>query len=414
MNIENLTTVESLDQFLQGNQAVAFSVLGDKTERYQFTQKILVKFSYQTCSRQDKGLITRFLMKMTGYSRQQVTRLIGQHKRKGRIEWQPCCDNGFSRRYSNEDVRLLALMDEQHETPCGQAIKKLCERADQRFGETEYRNLSQISVSHLYNLRASLGYKKHRQVFTKTQSRKVNIGERRKPEPSGQPGYIRIDSVHQGDLDKQKGVYHINAVDEVTQFEMVGSVEKISERYLIPILEQMLDNFLFVVKGFHADNGSEYINRNVAALLQKLLIEFTKSRSRQTNDNALAEGKNAAIVRKQFGYLHIPQKWAPQMNDFNVNYLCPHINFHRPCFFPEIKIDAKGKQRKTYPFKSMMTPYDKFKSLVKAEQYLKPGITFKILDELAMRISDNESAIQLRAERNKLFNLIFEQDRKQA
>jgi hypothetical protein len=414
MNIENLTTVESLDQFLQGNQAIAFSVLGDKTERYQFTQKILVKFTYQTCSKKDKGLIRRFLMKMTGYSRQQVTRLIGQHKRKGRIEWQPCGDNGFSRRYSNEDVRLLALMDERHDTPCGQAIKKLCERADQLFGESEYRILSQISVSHLYNLRASLGYKKHRQVFTKTQSRKVNIGERRKPEPNGQPGYIRIDSVHQGDLDKQKGVYHINAVDEVTQFEMVGSVEKISERYLIPILEQILDSFPFIIKGFHADNGSEYINRNVVALLQKLLIEFTKSRSRQTNDNALAEGKNAAIVRKQFGYLHIPQKWAPQMNDFNVDYLCPHINYHRPCFFPEIKIDAKGKHRKTYPFKSMITPYDKLKSLADSEQYLKPGITFEILDELAMRISDNESATQLRTERNNLFNLIFEQDRKQA
>jgi hypothetical protein len=195
---------------------------------------------------------------------------------------------------------------------------------------------------------------------------------------------------------------------------MVGSVEKISEAYLIPILTQMLGSFPFVIKGFHADNGSEYINRNVAALLQKLLIEFTKSRSRQTNDNALAEGKNAAIVRKQFGYSHIPQKWAPQMNDFNVKYLCPHINYHRPCFFPEIKIDAKGKQRKIYPYKNMMTPYDKLKSLVEAVQYLKPGITFEILDELAMRISDNESATQLRTERNKLFNLIFEQDKKQA
>jgi hypothetical protein len=195
---------------------------------------------------------------------------------------------------------------------------------------------------------------------------------------------------------------------------MVGSVEKISEAYLIPILAQMLNSFPFVIKGFHADNGSEYINRNVARLLQKLLIEFTKSRSRQTNDNALAEGKNAAIVRKQFGYSHIPQKWAPHMNDCNVNYLCPHINYHRPCFFPEIKIDAKGKQRKIYPYKNMMTPYDKLKSLAEAVQYLKPGITFEILDELAMRISDNESAIQLRTERNKLFNLIFEQDRKQA
>jgi hypothetical protein len=104
MNSEDLTTVESLDQFLQGNQAIAFSILGDKTERYQFTQKILVKFTYQTCSKKDKGLIRRFLMKMTGYSRQHLTRLIRQHKRKGRIEWHPCGDNGFSRRYSNEPV----------------------------------------------------------------------------------------------------------------------------------------------------------------------------------------------------------------------------------------------------------------------------------------------------------------------
>ena len=102
------------------------------------------------------------------------------------------------------------------------------------------------------------------------------------------------------------------------------------------------------------------------------------------------------------------------MNDFNVDYLCPHINYHRPCFFSEIKIDTKGKHRKTYPYTSMMTPYDKLKSLSEAEQYLKPDITFEILDELAMRISDNESATQLRTERNKLFNLIFEQDRKQA
>ena len=414
MNIENLTTIESLDQFLQGNQAIAFSVLGDKTERYQLTQKILVKFAYQTCSKKGKGVITRFLVKMTGYSRQQITRLIKQYKRCGRIKWQPCRDNGFARRYSNEDIRLLAQMDERHETPCGQAIKKLCERADQIYGEDEYRNLSRISVSHLYNLRATQGYKKHRQVFTKTQSRKVNIGERRKPQPNGQPGYIRIDTVHQGDLDKHKGVYHINAVDEVTQFESVGSVEKISEHFLIPILEQMLDSFPFIIKGFHADNGSEYINKRVAALLQKLLIEFTKSRSRQTNDNALAEGKNAAIVRKQFGYQHIPQKWAPRINEFNVNFLYSYINFHRPCFFPEIKMDAKGKQRKTYPYENMMTPYDKLKSLARPEQYLKPKMTFEILDEVAMEFSDNEAALQLQTERNKLFNLIFGQDRKQA
>jgi hypothetical protein len=74
--------------------------------------------------------------------------------------------------------------------------------------------------------------------------------------------------VHQGNLDKQKGVYHINAVDEETQFEVVASVEKISEKFLILMLEQMLETFPFKIMRFHSDNGSEYINQNVAKLLK--------------------------------------------------------------------------------------------------------------------------------------------------
>lgn len=83
----------------------------------------------------------------------------------------------------------------------------------------------------------------------------------------------------------QKSVYHINAVDELTEFEVVCSVEKISEAFLIPILKQLLDKFPFKIISFHSDNGSEYINRYVAKLLEKLRIEFTKSRSRQTTEN---------------------------------------------------------------------------------------------------------------------------------
>jgi len=414
MNVDKLTTVKSLEGFLQGNQAIAFSVLGDKSERYRFTQKILIRFRYMTCSRSDKGIITRFLMKVTGYSRQQLTRLISQYKKTGRIKWEPCRNQGFSRKYTEKDIRLLAKTDEQHDTPCGHAIKKICERAYYLFGELEYKNLATISVSHLYNLRVSKGYQRQRRNFEKTKPRKVAIGERRKPQPNGQPGYIRIDTVHQGDLDKHKGVYHINAVDEVTQFEVVGSVEKISEHFLIPILEQMLDAFPFEIKGFHSDNGSEYINKNVAKLLEKNLIEFTKSRSRQTNDNAQVESKNAAIVRKQFGYQHIPQKWAQEMNQFSLDYLFPYINYHRPCFFPEIKTDNKGKQRKIYQYKNMMTPYEKLKSLSNAEKYLKSGASFEKLDEFANKVSDNEAARILKNEREKLFNQIFEQDKKRA
>ena len=100
----------------------------------------------------------------------------------------------------------------------------------------------------------------------------------------------------------------------------------------------------------------------VARLLEKLRIEFTKSRARQSNDNALAESKNSAVVRKIFGYSHIPLRWAPLINVFNQQHLNSYINFHRPCFFPETRIDLKGKQRKIYRYENMMTPCDKLKS----------------------------------------------------
>ena len=302
-------------------------------------------------------------------------------------------------------------MDERHDTPGGPMIKKLCERAYTVFAQPEHERLANISVAHLYNLRKSTPYTRLRQTFSKTKPRASHIAVRRKPQPNGQPGYIRIDSVHQGDLDRQKGVYHINATDEVTQFEVVTTVERISERYLIPALETLLETFPFVVINFHSDNGSEYINKRVAELLQKLLIEFTKSRSRQTNDNALAESKNGSVVRKVFGYSHIPQRWAPLINMFNQQHLTPYLNYHRPCFFPRTVTDSKGKQRKKYRYEDMMTPYDKLKSLPDANDYLKPGLSFEILDAIAFHISDNEAAEQLQKARRLLFNTIHEQEK---
>ena len=228
------------------------------------------------------------------------------------------------------------------------------------------------------------------------------------------PGYIRIDSVHQGDQDGVKGVYHINAVDGVTQFHLVATCEKISEAYLLPVIRQLLDGFPFVILGFHADNGSEYINYQVATLLEKLRIEFTKSRPRHSNDNALAESKNGAVVRKHLGYAHIPQQFAEQVNAFCAKHLNPYINFHRPCFFPETITDAKGNERKRYCYEGMKTPYEKLKSLPSACQYLKLGITVEQLDAIASRISDNEAALALNHARRTLFQSISAASRKQA
>ena len=214
--------------------------------------------------------------------------------------------------------------------------------------------------------------------------------------------------MHQGDQDGVKGLYHINAVDCVTQYEGVATCERISEAYLIPVLEELLQGFPFVIRGFHSDNGSEYINRHVAQLLNKLLIEEqTKSRSRHSNDNAQAESKNGAIVRKHLGYSHIPQRFAALVNIFCREHLNAYVNFHRPCLFAETITDAKGRSRKRYPYKLMMTPYEKLKSLRLAEQFLKPGITFQQLDAQASAMSDNHAAQRLNDARTTLFKTIF-------
>jgi len=342
MDDTQIETIEQVRRFLAGSGAMRMAI-SSKTECYEWIQATLVRFEYLTMKKAERGSLLKYLQQVSGYSRAQITRMVGQYRVTGKIERRYCTANGFSRKYTLEDIRLLIQLDALHDTLSGPATKKLCERAYHIYNQEEYQNLSEISVSHLYNLRHSAGYLRDRRQFTKTRSTNVKIGERRKPDPKGKPGTIRIDTVHQGDLDGKKGVYYINAVDEVTQFEVVAAVEGISERYLIPVLEHLLEQFPFTVLGFHSDNGSEYVNGRVAKLLNKLLIEFTKSRPRHCNDNALVEAKNGSIIRKQFGYVHIPQRHASKINRFCGDYLNSYVNFHRPCFFPEIFTDKKGK-----------------------------------------------------------------------
>ena len=413
MNEAHLVTLAQVQQFLDGTEAVTFT-MATKPERYSWIQHTLVRFRYLELSKAEKGVLMRYLAKVSGYSRQQLTRLISQYRASCVIRSVPRPANGFRCRYTREDIALLAELDELHGTLSGPATKKLCERAYEVFKQPEYQRLAGISVAHLYNLRKSTTYRRKRYTVTKTCPTPCSIGERRQPQPQGQPGYIRIDTVHQGDLDQQKGVYHINAVDEVTQFELISSVERISEAYLIPALTYLLATFPFVIHGFHSDNGSEYVNKQVAKLLNKLLIEFTKSRARQSNDNALVESKNGAVVRKHLGYAHIPQRHAQRLNAFHHHHLNPYLNFHRPCFFPVTVTDANGKQRKTYPYKQMMTPYEKLKSLPDAARYLKPEVSFAQVDEIAYQISDNEAARQLQQARKRLFQTITEQDSRAA
>lgn len=259
MSLEQLTTIDAIKQFLEGTQAVAFSVATSKQERYRWVQKTLVKHSYLLLGKAGKGTVTRYLMKVTGYSLAQTKRLIRQYTQKGTVSVKPARRNGFKRLYTEFDIRLLAAMDERHGQPSGAVLKKLCERAYTHFDQSEYQQLAGISVSHLYNLRSSKTYQRQRCTLTKTHPKTAPIGQRRKPCPNDQPGYIRIDSVHQGDQDKRKGIYHVNAVDEVTQFQVIFTLERISEQFMLPALKQILATFPFKIRGFHADNGGVHI-----------------------------------------------------------------------------------------------------------------------------------------------------------
>ncbi len=296
---------------------------------------------------------------------------------------------------------MLAATDTCHETLSGPATRKLFERAYTELGDARYERLASISVAQLYRLRSSVAYRQRRMVHQPTRPTSVNIGQRRRPEPDSRPGYLRVDTVHQGDLEGTKGVYHINAVDQVTQWEVVGAAAQISEAYLLPVLEAMLEQFPFRIRGFHSDNGSEFINYTVARLLNKLLIEQTKSRPRHSNDNGLAEAKNGAVIRKHMGYGYIAAPHAAAIGEFYAQHFNPYLNFHRPCGIPEQTMDAKGKSKTVY--RRYATPWEILREMPALASHLKPGISEEKLERKARALTDMQAAEEMQRAKQKLF-----------
>lgn len=399
-NAESLPQPQ-INEFLNGSAGIEFTGQS-RAERYAWTERVLVAQEYGRQGKKERGTIRAYLAKMTGFSLPQITRLIRQYVQMGKVEPAVYRRRRFPKRYTETDIRLLAEVDRAHERLNGPATRRILERECEKYGKQEFRRLAGISVSHLYNLRQSARYRKHAAVFEPTRPSPVSIGERRRPEPQGRPGFLRVDTVHQGDWDGAKGVYHINAVDAVTQWQVVGCASKISEQFLLPVLEAILHQFPFRILGFHADNGSEFINHTVARLLDKLLIEFTKSRANRSQDNALVEGKNGAILRKLIGYGHIASEHAEALQRFYTAHLNPYLNFHRPCGFATVSLNARGKRRRHYKAEDYATPYDKLRSMPEVEQYLKPGIKFQQLEQFALRMSDTECAKKMSAAKAKL------------
>jgi len=393
-------SLEQIRAFLEASDEVEFKGR-NREEVYGWVNQMLRQLRYEDLKRSGRGLLRSYLAKMTGLSRAQVTRLVGMYLRGDEVKPKAYRRHRFRQLYTREDIRLLAEVDEAHQTLSGPATQKILQRAYYDFQDQQYQRLAELSVAQLYRLRQGKTYRKVRVAYQPTRPTKVSIGERRRPEPKGRPGYLRVDTVHQGDLDGAKGVYHINAVDEVTQWQVVGATAQISEAFLLPILEAMLAQFPFRILGFHSDNGSEFINYTVAELLNKLLIEQTKSRPRHSNDNGLVESKNGAVVRKHMGYTHIAAPNAAKIEEFYERYFNPYLNFHRPCGVPQEVVNAKGKRKRLYPWYA--TPWEILRQLPGLAGHLKTGVTIQELDCQARAKADTAAAKEMQAAKRKLF-----------
>ena len=409
MSEVKLDTISKIEEFLLGSAEVKFTPDGNDTERYAHISRVLQRFDYPRRNKRERGVLSSYLRHTSGYSRAQLTRLVARWH-TNRLAPTPLVKRyaspsaPFKRKFTPADVSLLVEMDRAHEDVCGPAVAHLLKRAHAVYGDERYVRLATLSVSHLYNLRKSAGYQTQRVSFTKTRSVCNAIGVRRAPHPQGRAGFVRIDSVHQGDQDGIKGVYHITCVDEVSQWQVEACVQGISEAHLLPVLGAVINQFPFDIAGFHSDNGSEYVNHKVAKLLEKLRIEQTKSRSRQSNDNALAESKNASVVRKHFGYGHIPKQYAAPINAFYEKVFNPWLNLHRPCMFASEITSPKGKIVKRYKHADVKTPLERLSELAALGLVrFKAGITLHSLTQTAQGKTDLEATEAMQKAKVALF-----------
>jgi transposase InsO family protein len=400
MDDTNITTLEQVRQVLANSGGIAFKGR-DKIQRYAWIETVLQRLNYFELKRGEKGLVNAYLQRLSGISRAQITRLIARFLRDGAIRPSRARRNRFPAKYMRADYELLARTDNAHGRLSGPATKVILERQYALYGDRSFLRLKDISAAHIYRLRASRVYRENAQTLAKTRSVNRAIGQRRKPNPQGRPGFLRVDTVHQGDLDGEKGVYHVNIVDEVTQWEIVVCVAAISEDHLGPLLEAALALFPFAIINFHSDNGGEFINGTVAAILNKLLAEQTKSRSGRTNDNALIESKNGSVIRKHMGYSHIDRAFAPLIDRFYLEYFNAYLNFHRPCAFATITVDEKGRRHKKY--ETYQTPFERLKSIGNVAKYLREGRTLASLDKIALAQSDNAAAEAMQTALRGLF-----------
>ena len=244
LRTERIRTLDQVRAFLDGRGPVDFD-LDDRDTAYLFVRRSLERLRYHYLGKPDKGLVKAYLAKVTGLSRAQLTRLIAQHRRTGNIRdrrRKPPA-NAFRRRYTPRDAALLAEVDAAYGRLSGPATEEALRRQHEVHGDGRFERLARISNGHIHNLRKRRDHRLGALSLGRTRPVQVSIGVRRRPDPRGRPGFVRVDTVHQGDLNGGKGLYALNVVDQIIQFEHIGAVVRITEHFLLPVLEDLGGRF---------------------------------------------------------------------------------------------------------------------------------------------------------------------------
>ena len=401
MNDSRLTNINQICSLLKGTEKLDLSLRSaDIGKKYHFIDQTVDRLGYQSLRKRDKRVVISYLKKLTGYKPAQLYRLVSRAS-SGTLVRKTYHRTKHHRIYTPADIKLLEKTDELHLKLNSLATKEILRREVEVFGHKNYQTIAKVSRSHLNNLRKHPVYRNS--YVNPTKPSVVPIGITEEPENFGRPGSVRVDTVHQRD------VYHVNSVDEVTQWEVVVCVPNIAEKFMEAALEQIVDQCPFVIFNFHSDRGSEFVNRVASRLLNKLLIKQTKSRSRHPNDNALVETKNGAVIRKNMGWHHLDQGVSDLINEYYQKYFNFYLNYHRPSLFATRMVtDRKGRERKIYDEATI--PYEKLKEIskLKKKSFLKPEVTFEQLDRTAYEFSDNEFAEILRKQEGVLSGKIQE------
>ena len=364
-------------------------------------ERTLRHLDYPQLGRQTKDWSKQYLSRLTGLCRAQLTRLIGSYAAKGSVTVAPYQRRKFPAHYTEADIRLLAYVDQAHGTLSGPATRRILQREYREYHIQAYQRLAQISSAQIYRFRKTAEYRKRHTTYQPTRPTPIPIGERRKPDPHGRPGYLRIDTVHQ-ETEMRQGVVSHQRRGSSHAMQVVGATPHISEAWLLPVLEAMLEQFPFRIPAAFIPTM-----QRVHQLSSFRFIEQTPDRADQVAATSFRRQRLGGVQERvgdsqTSGWTHIASRHADAVNQFHRQHLNPYLNFHRPCGIAELRTLARGKIKRVY--RQWDTPWDILRSLPDWETSLRAEVDATALQLQASAHSDTDAAVAMQQAKRDLFH----------